>query len=212
MYCELHCKTNYSFLTGGSHADELILRASQLGYRAIAVTDENTLAGVVRAYAAARESNEEAARESNPKATAISNSAFRTPNLKLIIGAEIIPNDGPPVLLWAPDRAAYADLSRLITTGRRRATKGECWLSIDDITKYSQRLLAGVIPYFQGDRLRTDHIDQEHPSYQWHFGMRNVECGMRNGLGNGRSEVGMVIKRGKPERISIERCLVIALI
>jgi len=194
MYYELHCKTNYSFLTGGSHADELVERAIELGYRGLAVTDENTLAGVVRAYAAARESNEKAAagisnskfqisnsvvqpvRTGNDQASAeIPNSNLRVPNLKLIIGAEIIPNDGPPILLWAPDRAAYADLSRLITIGRRRATKGECWLSIDDIAKYSHRLLAGVLPCFPGDRLRTDHIDQDHPSYDWHFGNRNSE-------------------------------------
>ena len=183
MYYELHCKTNYSFLTGGSHADELIERAIELGYHGLAVTDENTLAGVVRAYAAARKSNDKATTE-------IPNSEFQIPNsntdanskarpLKLIIGAEIIPNDAPPILLWAPDRAAYADLSRLITVGRRRATKGECWLSIDDIASYSKRLLAGVIPYFQGDRLRTDHIDQDHPSYDWHFRNGNSEFGGR---------------------------------
>ena len=171
MYYELHCKTNYSFLTGGSHADELVQRAIELGYRGLAVTDENTLAGVVRAYAAARENN-------NKSITGTPNSEFRVPNFKLTIGAEIIPNDGPPVLLWAPDRAAYADLSRLITTGRRRATKGECWLSMEDISQYSTRLLAGAIPYFKGDRLRTDHIDQEHPSYLWHRG--NAEFGMRS--------------------------------
>jgi len=179
MYYELHCKTNYSFLTGGSHADELVERAIELGYRGLAVTDENTLAGVVRAYAAARESNEKAAAEIPNSKFQPPASNLRPPNLKLIIGAEIIPNDGPPILLWAPDRAAYADLSRLITLGRRRATKGECWLSLDDIAKYSQRLLAGVIPYFQGDRLRTDHIDKEHPSYDWHFGDGNSEFGMR---------------------------------
>ena len=55
MYSELHCKTNYSFLTGGSHADELVHRAVKLGYRALAVTDENTLAGIVRVFGATRE-------------------------------------------------------------------------------------------------------------------------------------------------------------
>ena len=144
MYAELHCKTNYSFLTGASHADELVSRAIELGYTALAVTDENTLAGVVRAFAAARETK-----------------------LKLIIGAEIILNDAPPVLLWAPDRRAYGNLSKLLTVGRRRAPKGECWLCFDDVAQYSTGLLAGVIPSIKGDRARTAHIDQTHPSYDW---------------------------------------------
>ena len=78
-YAELHCKTNFSFLTGASHADELVDRAVELGYTALAVTDENTLAGVVRAFGAARHTE-----------------------LKLIIGAEIILNDAPPS--GKPDR------------------------------------------------------------------------------------------------------------
>ncbi|MEM7455205.1 MAG: error-prone DNA polymerase [Planctomycetota bacterium] len=144
-YAELFCKTNYSFLVGASHADELVERAVELGYRALAVTDENTLAGVVRAFAAARETD-----------------------LKLLIGAEIIPCDAPPVVLWAMDRAGYASLSRLITTGRRRAPKGDCWIEFDDIAKFHSNLLAGVIPKIKGDRSRTAHIDENHTAYQWH--------------------------------------------
>ncbi|MGI9519209.1 MAG: error-prone DNA polymerase [Pirellulaceae bacterium] len=144
-YAELHCKTNYSFLTGASHADELVTQALELGYTALAVTDENTLAGVVRAFAAARETE-----------------------LKLIIGAEIIPHDAPPVVLWASDRRAYANLSRLITTGRRRAPKGECWLRRDDIAGYSEGLLAGVMPQLPGDRSPVAHIDEQHDSYEWY--------------------------------------------
>ena len=147
MYAELHCKTNYSFLTGGSHADELIHRAVTLGYSALAVTDENSLAGIVRAYAAARE---------HP--------------IKLIVGAEIISNDAPTVVLWAPNRTAYAQLARLITVGRRRAPKGECWLAFDDIATHSTELLAGVVPEIAGDRSPTDHIDPTHPSYEWFSG------------------------------------------
>lgn len=145
MYSELHCKTNYSFLTGASHADELVERAIELGYHALAVTDENTLAGVVRAYAAARHTN-----------------------LKLIIGAEIVVNDSLPVVLWATDRKSYGNLSRLITVGRRRAPKGECWLAFDDIANHHEGLLAGVLPYLPGDRSRTEHIDETHTSYPWH--------------------------------------------
>src|SRR2546426_119764 len=81
-YAELHCKTNFSFLRGASHPDELVNRAVELGYTALAITDRNSLAGVVRAHVAAK---------------AI--------GLKLIIGAEITPDDGPPLLLYAPDIA-----------------------------------------------------------------------------------------------------------
>ena len=144
-YAELHCKTNYSFLTGASHADELVARAIELDYTALAVTDENTLAGIVRAFAAIRQTN-----------------------LKLIIGAEIISGDTPPVVLWATDRASYANLSRLLTVGRRRAPKGECWLRQDDIAGHSDGLLAGVIPCLPGDRLAMDHLKQDHVSYEWY--------------------------------------------
>ena len=121
MYAELHCKTNFSFLEGASHPDELVRRAAELGYQALAITDRNSLAGVVRAHGAAKDVG-----------------------LKLIIGAEITPDDAPPVVLWATDRAAYGRLSRLITLGRRRAPKGECRLRFDDIAQHAAGLLAGV--------------------------------------------------------------------
>ena len=123
-YAELHCKTNFSFLEGASHAHELVERAAELGYAALAVTDRNTLAGVVRAHRAAKESG-----------------------LKLIIGAEITPTDTPPLVLWAPDRAAYGRLSRLITLGRRRASKGNCKLCFDDIADHADGMLAGIVTY-----------------------------------------------------------------
>ncbi|MDZ4817451.1 MAG: error-prone DNA polymerase [Planctomycetota bacterium] len=119
-YAELHCKTNFSLLEGASHADELVATAHQFGYTALAVTDRNTLAGVVRAHAAAKDVG-----------------------LKLLIGAEITPLDAPPVVLLATDRAAYGRLSRLITRGRQAAEKGECRLTLADIAEYSTGLLAG---------------------------------------------------------------------
>src|SRR6188508_2121038 len=76
-YAELHCRTNFSFLEGASHADELVLRAAELGYRALAITDRNSLAGIVRAHGPAKELG-----------------------LKLLIGAEMTPVDGPPIVLW----------------------------------------------------------------------------------------------------------------
>ncbi|MFY9256990.1 MAG: PHP domain-containing protein, partial [Fuerstiella sp.] len=120
-YAELHCRTNYSFLEGASHADELVAAAKAQGHTALAITDRNTLAGVVRAHVAAREAG-----------------------LKLLIGAEIVPEDGAAAVLLATDRAAYGRLSQLITVGRRRAPKGECRLKISDIAEYSEGLLCCV--------------------------------------------------------------------
>jgi error-prone DNA polymerase len=122
-YAELHAKTNFSFLEGASHPDELALRAAKLGLAALAVTDRNTLAGVVRAHAAARQLQ-----------------------LKLLIGAEIDLVDAPPVVLWTTDRASYGRLARLITHGRRQAPKGAFRLSFDELAGYAAGLLCGVLP------------------------------------------------------------------
>ena len=121
-YAELHCKTNFSFLEGASHPDELVSRAAELGYAALAITDRHSLAGVVRAYEAAKEVG-----------------------LKLLIGAEIWPSDAMPVVLWATDRASYARLSQLITRGCRRTEKGRCELTFDDLADHATDLLAGVL-------------------------------------------------------------------
>src|SRR5262245_42168257 len=121
-YAELHCRTNFSFLEGASHPDELVARAAELGHAALAVTDRNSLAGVVRAHVAAKEAR-----------------------LRLVVGAEVTPADAPPVLLWATDRAGYGRLARLLTLGRRAAPKGQCHLTFDDVAAHAAGLLAGVL-------------------------------------------------------------------
>lgn len=123
QYAELHCLSNFSFLEAASHPDELVVRARELGYTAFALTDRNSLAGIVRAYTATKDSP-----------------------IKLIVGAEITPQDGPPVVLWVKDRTGYANLCRLISQGRRRAAKGECKLTLDDVASHAEQLLAGVVP------------------------------------------------------------------
>jgi error-prone DNA polymerase len=130
-YAELHCLSNFSFLEAASHPDELVARAAEQGYAALAITDANTLAGVVRA-----------------------NTATKDHPLKLIVGSEIRPTDAAPVVLWAKDRTGYANLCRLITTGRRRAPKGECQLSIEDIAQNHTHLVAGVVPTPHAERLK----------------------------------------------------------
>ena len=100
-YAELRCKSNFSFLRGASHAEELAQRAAELGYRALPITETNTLAGVVRMHVAAK-----------------------SYGLKLLVGAELHPVDAPVVTLYATDRAAYGRLCRIITQGRLRSAKG----------------------------------------------------------------------------------------
>ena len=109
-YAELHCLSNFTFLTGASHPEELVSHAGQLGYAALAITDECSLAGVVRAHTAARDCG-----------------------LKLIIGVEIGLVDGPRLVLLACNREGYGNLAELVTLGRRRAEKGCYRLSRTDL-------------------------------------------------------------------------------
>ncbi|HBJ36622.1 MAG TPA: hypothetical protein DDZ51_18070, partial [Planctomycetaceae bacterium] len=81
-YVELHCKSNFSFLEGASHADELVEQAAELGYEGIAITDRNSLAGVVRGWTPAKETG-----------------------ITYLVGAEIHPIDAPSMVLWPTDRA-----------------------------------------------------------------------------------------------------------
>jgi error-prone DNA polymerase len=100
-YAELHCLSDFSFLRGASSAEDLFVRAAQCGYEALAITDECSLAGIVRAHDAA-------------KAT----------NIKLIVGSEFRLDDGLRCVLLVENKAGYAALCRLITTARRAASKG----------------------------------------------------------------------------------------
>jgi error-prone DNA polymerase len=127
-YAELDVTTNFSFLRGASHPDEMVFRAAELGYRAIAVTDRNSLAGVVRAHDAIRLVKEQGG----------------VPP-KLILGARLTFDDGPDVLVWPTDRPAYARLCRLLTQGKRRAEKGQCLLHLEDLLESHQGLLAAVM-------------------------------------------------------------------
>jgi error-prone DNA polymerase len=122
-FAELHCLSNYSFLRGASHPEELVARAAELGYRALAVTDECSLAGVVKAHVAARAAG-----------------------LHLIIGSEFNVDESLKLVLLAPDRRAYTELSGLITLARRRSPKGEYTLDLRDFDLNARHCLAIWIP------------------------------------------------------------------
>jgi error-prone DNA polymerase len=126
-YAELHCLSNFSFLRGASHPAELVTRAHELGYRALALTDECSLAGVVRAYEAAR---------ALPAQT----------RCQLIVGAEFRCRDGPQLVLLAPEQRAYAELCQLITRARRRAAKGSYQIAASDFESGLDHCLALWLP------------------------------------------------------------------
>jgi len=129
-YAELHCLSNFSFQRGASRADELVGRAVELGYEALAITDECSLAGIVRAHEAADKAG-----------------------LKLLVGAEFRLDEGLQLVLLVPDHEAYSQLCRLITQGRRNARKGRYKLSRADFQHGLDRCLAIWIP---GEPLRED--------------------------------------------------------
>ena len=123
IYAELHCLSNFTFLRGASHPEELATRAHELGYAALALTDECSLAGVVRAHVAAKACG-----------------------LKLIVGSEIRFADGPRIVLLATDRTGYGNLSELITHGRRSAIKGSYKISFNDMQNGLPGCLALLLP------------------------------------------------------------------
>jgi error-prone DNA polymerase len=113
-YVELQVTSNFSFLRGGSHPEELVEQALEFGYTKIAITDRNTLAGVVRAYAAAKGKE-----------------------IKVIPGCRLDLLDGPSLLAYPTDQAAYSRLSALLTQGNLRAEKGDCHLYKDDVYQHA---------------------------------------------------------------------------
>ncbi len=141
-YAELEATSNYTFLTGGSHPEELVQQAAGLGHAAIAITDTNTLAGIIRAHVAAKDVG-----------------------IQYIVGCRLLLRScanasGSPtceVLVYPSDRAAYGRLCKLLTLGKRRAPKGECWLMLDDLAAHHAGLLAIAVPPADLRALTIDH-------------------------------------------------------
>ena len=137
-YAELQVSSNFSFLRGASHPQELMAAAAATGLTAVALTDRNTLSGIVLAHSFLK----------------------KTPDVRtrFIVGCRLDLEDGTSLLCYPTGRAAYGRLTRLLTLGRRRATKGECKLSLADVAEHS----AGqqfVVPFPEVlDEAATRHI------------------------------------------------------
>ena len=143
-YAELHCRTNFSFLSAASDPEALVRRAHDLGYRALAITDECSLAGVVRAHAEAK-----------------------CCGLPLIIGSEICLADGLRLVLLATSREGYGDLSQLITLGRRRAGKGRYRLERGDLEQGLADCLAMLLPGPEPDLSQAEWLQSRFPGRAW---------------------------------------------
>ena len=128
-FIELSATSNFTFLTGASHPEDYVLRAAELGFDAIAIADVNSVAGIVRAHTKARE----LARDGGPQ-------------LRLIPAARIVLEGGFSVTALPQDRAAWGRLCRLLTLGRRRAPKGQCHLTLQDLLDWGEGLALLIHP------------------------------------------------------------------
>src|SRR5688500_75211 len=123
-YAELLAASNFSFLRGASHPEELAAVAAVLGLAGFAIADRNTLAGVVRGHLAAKQTG-----------------------ARYAVGCRLVFCDGTPdIAAWVPDRAAYGRLCRLLSAGNLRASKGECHLDFADLLGWGKGLELAVLP------------------------------------------------------------------
>src|SRR5260221_2795062 len=143
-YAELHCLSNFTFLRGASHPQELVKRAAGLGSSALAVTDECWLAGAGRAHVAAKDFG-----------------------LPLVIGSEIRLDDGPKLVMLAADRESYGNLSELITRGRRRGKKGSYSLARSDLGGALPGCLVLLVPDGQHDAEHARFVAERFAGRAW---------------------------------------------
>src|SRR5215210_3850918 len=121
-YSELQVTTHFSFLRGASSPRELFDQAKLLGLTALGIADRNSLAGMVRAHEAARETG-----------------------VRLVVGCRLDLTGGPSLLVYPTDRAAYSRLCRLLSLGKGRAGKGKCALMWEDVEAWNEGLLAVLL-------------------------------------------------------------------
>ena len=140
-FAELAAMTNFSFLRGASHPEEMVARAAELGLAGIGIADRNTLAGVVRAHVFAREN------------------AGTMGATRVVPGARLAFDDGAPdVLAYPKDRAAYGRLCRILTAGNLRAPKGECRLRLDDLVERGEGLQVVALPLIRPRYARPPRV------------------------------------------------------
>ncbi len=181
-YAELCVTTNFTFLTGASHPEEMVTRAAELGLSAVAITDHNSLAGVVRAYTALKHLKEDAQAQIKIRSQHTVDSSSRQENgnpsgiqplstlhiPKLIVGCRLVLRDCPVHWIALPqDRAAYQRLTRLLTLGKRRAAKGQCHLDFMDLLNGGRGMILIALPQaaFNKCQRSITQIQQRFPGH-----------------------------------------------
>ena len=178
-FAELATMTNFSFLRGASHPEEMVARAAELGLAGIGIADRNSLGGVVRAHTFARDNVEAMA------------------GTRVVPGARLVFIDGSPdILVYPKDRAAYGRLCRILTEGNSRAPKGECWLGVDDLVERSEGLQIVVM-----ERASPHPSPSATPSP----GGRRVSPPLPQGCPGGRSSLDGLWREGRGERSPLRR-------
>ncbi len=139
-YAELAAATTFTFLHGASQPSEMVAQALALGHAGIGIADRNTVAGVVRAHVALKQACE-----------AATEAGLQPPPFRLVVGARLVFADGTPdIIAYPATRRGWGRLTRLLTTGNRRAAKGECLLRLADLLDYHDDLLMIVMPGDEG--------------------------------------------------------------
>jgi error-prone DNA polymerase len=147
FFAELAITSNFSFLRGASHGDELAVQAIDLGLSAIGVADRNSFAGIVRAHKAAKDQG-----------------------LRFLPGVRLITQDGFEIVTYPTDRPAYARLCRLLTLGNRRAPKGACYLTLQDIASYGEgQCFIAMPPSTPGKAFEASlrELSEHFPGHVW---------------------------------------------
>ena len=157
-FIELLARSNFSFLQGASHPEELVLKAKSLGYRGLAICDVNGLYGVVRGYQAAEKPS---AFDAEQLAYSNADGSPKAP-FHYICGAELTPNNASPITLIPMNKSGYIRLSRLVTLSKRRAPKGQIAVALEDILNTNEDLIAvAQPPWNKADLVRLQEAFQD---------------------------------------------------
>ena len=176
-YAELHCISNFTFLKGASHPEELVSQAQKMGYQAIAITDECSFSGIVRAHMAAK-----------------------SVDIKLLIGSEFYLDEGIRFVLIAKNRMGYGYICNLISTGRNNATKGHYYLNKSHFKKSEKNCIALWVPDM--DATENKHI-QEIDWLTQYFNKQIWGCITRHHRNNESTKIKTIERAANSRKISL---------